>query len=85
MSAEASSEKPYHLRVWQSFPKVKDFDRTPAGDVIWTSLKGPDQIEGHAQYVRERLVATEETKILRCVPPGCPVATSPPFPFTYFV
>lgn len=62
-----AAEKPYTLKVWQTFPKVKDFDRNEKGDVIWSSLKGPDQIEGHAQYVRERLIATEETKILRFV------------------
>ena len=42
------------------FPTVKDFDRDEKGDVVWTSLKGPEKIEARQQLSRERLIAGAE-------------------------
>ena len=35
----------YSLRVNRYFPHVKDFTRDERGDLVWESLKGPEQIE----------------------------------------
>lgn len=45
---------------------VKDFERAPHGSPVWGSLSGPDLLDAHEQYNRERMIALEETKILRC-------------------
>ena len=46
---------------------VADFSRKDDGSVKWGSLSGPDQLDAHEQYNRERLIAMEEAKILRHV------------------
>lgn len=44
---------------------MKDFERAPHGSPLWGSLAGPDLLDAHEQYNRERMIALEETKILR--------------------
>ena len=46
--------------------QVKDFKRDAAGDIVWDSLSGFDRTEAREQFVRERFVAVEEAKLLRC-------------------
>lgn len=53
------------LRVQKYFPRVPDFARDEEGRVIKTSLAGPARVEAKEQLVREKLVATEETKMLK--------------------
>ena len=40
----------YDLRVKRYFPHVKDFERAENGDIVWSSLKGPERIE--VRFVR---------------------------------
>mmetsp|Transcript_6027 Transcript_6027/g.10321 ORF Transcript_6027/g.10321 Transcript_6027/m.10321 type:complete len:107 (-) Transcript_6027:45-365(-) len=60
-----ASDDGSHLRVRRYFPKVRDFDRDADGDVVWSSLKGPERLEAREQFVREKFIAVEEAKILR--------------------
>ena len=72
-----AEEKPPKLSVLMTFPRVKDFARDSNGDVLPRSLSGPDYIEAENQWTREKLIAIEEAKILRCVPPDPLIVPGP--------
>lgn len=42
------------------FPKVKDFERDEKGDIIVSSLRGPERAEAREQLAREHLIAGAE-------------------------
>jgi NADH-ubiquinone oxidoreductase subunit 10 len=63
--------KPIALRVQRYYPRVRDFDRDAEGNVIPSSLTGPDRLEARRQIARERAVAAEELKMLRSAVDRC--------------
>ena len=56
---------PVTLRVNRYFKQVPDFDRDDAGNVVFHSLRGPAKIAAREQFVREKMVAIEECKMVR--------------------
>lgn len=56
---------PIQLRVNRYFKQVPDFERDDAGNVKFHSLRGPAKIAAREQFVREKMVAIEECKMVR--------------------
>ncbi|KAA0156352.1 hypothetical protein FNF27_00897 [Cafeteria roenbergensis] len=57
--------KPIQLRVSKYFPRVPTFEYNEDGTVDKGSLMGPARIEAKEQLVREKMVAVEETRMLK--------------------
>lgn len=57
--------KPIQLRVSKYFPRVPTFEYNEDGTVDKGSLMGPARIEAKEQLVREKMVAVEETRLLK--------------------
>ncbi len=56
---------PIKLRVNRYFKQVPDFERDDAGNVIFHSLRGPAKIAAREQFVREKMIAIEECRMVR--------------------
>jgi hypothetical protein len=60
-----SIDSPISLRVNKYFPKVPHFEINDDGTLNRGSLMGPARIEAKEQMVREKMVAVEETRMLK--------------------
>lgn len=58
-------DSPISLRVNKYFPKVPNFEVKEDGQLDTRSLIGPARIEAKEQLVREKMVAVEETRMLK--------------------
>jgi hypothetical protein len=53
------------LRVNRYFKQVPDFHRDDDGNVVFHSLRGPAKIAAREQFVREKMIAIEECRMVR--------------------
>jgi len=71
MKDKLALDEPIRLRVSKYFPRVATFEYNEDGTVDKGSLAGPARIEAKEQLVREKMVALEETRMLKDAVVSC--------------